>query len=170
MTEHPTVQVPDPTQPYPLEGYWFAKDADKLLSWEYVAQRMTEARNYWISTVSPDGRPHTVPVWGVWLDNTLYFGGSPETRWARNLAEKPYVVVHLDDSDHAVILEGTVTRLTDPDSPQMTRIDDVYEAKYDMRHGPPISQLHLRKVLAWTSMPTATRWVFPADDQASASS
>ncbi|HLV37672.1 MAG TPA: pyridoxamine 5'-phosphate oxidase family protein [Spirillospora sp.] len=160
MSEQKTVRIPQPSQPHPLAGYWSPKDADKLLAWDYVSQRMSEARNYWIATTNPDGRPHVVPVWGVWLENTLYFGGSPDTRWSRNLEHSPQVAVHLDDSDKAVILEGTVTRLTDPNSEQMRHIDDAYEIKYDMRHGPPIWQLHLRKVLAWMTMDTATRWVF----------
>ncbi|MBZ0300664.1 MAG: pyridoxamine 5'-phosphate oxidase family protein [Anaerolineae bacterium] len=160
MSEHAQIRIPQPVKPYPLEGYWLPGDAEKLLEWSSVSQRMAEARNYWIATTNPDGRAHVVPVWGVWLDSTLHFGGSPDTRWARNLLQRPYVVVHLDDSVNAVILEGTVTRLTDPDSEQMTRIDDAYEAKYDMRHGPPISMLHLHKALAWTTMDWATRWVF----------
>jgi hypothetical protein len=68
--------------------------------------------------------------------------------------------VHLDDSDQAVILEGTVTCVTDPDSDAMRRIDDAYEPKYNMRHGPPIWELRLKKVIAWSTMDTATRWLF----------
>src|SRR5262245_39012262 len=119
--------IPTPTQPADLAGYWNPKDVDKLLTWEFVTQRMQAAKNYWISTVNPNGRPHAVPVWGVWLDNTLYFGGSPDTRWAQNLRKHPYVVVHLDDSVEAVMLEGHVTLIDDPDSDVMKRIDDAYE-------------------------------------------
>jgi nitroimidazol reductase NimA-like FMN-containing flavoprotein (pyridoxamine 5'-phosphate oxidase superfamily) len=124
---------------------------------------MSAAKNYWIATTIPDGSPHAVPVWGVWLADTLYFGGSPDTRWSRNLQHNPRVVVHLDDSSEAVRLHGHVTRMTDPDSEQMTRIDDAYEEKYNMRHGPPIWQLHLQKVIAWKTMDTATRWIFTTD-------
>jgi nitroimidazol reductase NimA-like FMN-containing flavoprotein (pyridoxamine 5'-phosphate oxidase superfamily) len=155
--------IPNPTRPAPLEGYWDVKDTRKLLKWEFVAERMEAAKNYWIATVNPNGRPHVVPVWGVWLDNTLYFGGSPMTRWARNLRRYPEVTVHLDDSNEAVILEGTVTQLTDATSALMTRIDDAYEPKYKMRHGPPIWHLDIRKVIAWKSMDTTTRWLFEDD-------
>ena len=153
-------KIPEPTQPAPLAGYWSPDDADKILKWDFVDQRMKQAQNYWIATVNPNGRPHAVPVWGVWLDDTLFFGGGPGTRWSRNLEARPYVNVHLDDSDQAVILEGEVTRIMDPDSEQMRRIDDAYEPKYSMRHGPPIWELHLKKVIAWSTMQTATRWVF----------
>ncbi|MEV0388431.1 pyridoxamine 5'-phosphate oxidase family protein [Nonomuraea sp. NPDC050643] len=30
------------------------------------------------ATVRADGRPHVVPVDGVWVDDRLYFGGRPE--------------------------------------------------------------------------------------------
>ena len=154
------ITIPKPTQPAPLEGYWSPKDAKKILAWDYVSQRMHDAPNYWIATVNPNGMPHVVPVWGVWLDETLYFGGGPHTRWSRNLIRHPQVTVHLDDSNHAVIMEGHVTRYADPESDVLRRIDDAYEAKYDMRHGPPIWHLHLRKVLAWKGMDTVTRWLF----------
>ncbi|MAS36872.1 MAG: pyridoxamine 5'-phosphate oxidase [Anaerolineaceae bacterium] len=154
------VEIPKPSQPHPLDGYWSTGNAIKLLSWDFVDKRMAAARNFWIATTNPDGTPHVVPVWGVWVDNTVYFGGSPDTRWSRNLMEEPYVVVHLDDSDQAVMLEGTVTRIADADDPRLTRIDDAYQAKYDIRHGPPIWQLRLRKVIAWETIQTATRWLF----------
>ncbi len=153
-------KIPEPTQPEPLAGYWSPEDADKLLQWDFVNQRMLQAKNYWIATVNPNGHPHVVPVWGVWLDDTLFFGGGSGARWSRNLAVRPLVTVHLDDSDQAVILQGTVSHITDPDSAAMKRIDDAYEPKYGMRHGPPIWELQLKKVIAWSTMPTATRWVF----------
>jgi len=58
------------------------------------------------------------------------------------------------------MLEGHVTLIDDPDSDALKRIDDAYEPKYKMRHGPPIWHLHLEKVIAWKSMDTATRWLF----------
>ena len=41
--------------------------------WAAVAARLAEARNYWIVTVRADDRPHAAPVWGVWLDGTVWF-------------------------------------------------------------------------------------------------
>jgi hypothetical protein len=32
-----------------------------------------------------------------------------------------------------------------------------------MRHGPPIWHLDIRKVIAWKSMDTTTRWLFEDD-------
>jgi hypothetical protein len=73
---------------------------------------MAQARNYWIGTTDPDGAPHTVPVWGVWLDDTLFFGGG-QTRWMRNLARNPAALVHLESGDDVVIIEGIAEWVTD---------------------------------------------------------
>jgi hypothetical protein len=56
-----------PTQP---AGYWDSRP----LPWQWARQRLVDARNYWIATVSSENRAHTRPVWGVWLDDDrLYF-------------------------------------------------------------------------------------------------
>jgi hypothetical protein len=154
--------MPGPTvgRPY-VKEYGIPESVEGTLSWSHVVERMQAPRNYWVATARPDGRPHTMPVWGVWVEGTLYFGGGPKTLWSRNLAANPQVVVHLESGDDVVIIEGTVERITDPDHPMMAKIDDVYEVKYDMRHGPPVWVLRPRVAFAWTQFPKdATRWVF----------
>jgi hypothetical protein len=153
---------PAPSRPYIAhKEYGIPKSVKGILDWSHVVERMEKARNYWVATVHPSGRPHTVPVWGVWVDNTAYFGGGPETRWSRNLKASPEVAVHLESGDDVLILEGTVGRIENADHPLMKRIDDAYEQKYQMRHGPPLWVLHPRVILAWTQFPKdATRWKF----------
>ncbi len=34
-------------------------------SWTHAKERLAEGMRYWLSTVRPDGDPHTVPVTGV---------------------------------------------------------------------------------------------------------
>lgn len=36
------------------------------LSWSSVEHRLEAAPIYWLGTVRPDGRPHAVPVDGLW--------------------------------------------------------------------------------------------------------
>lgn len=140
-------------------SYGVPKGQEGLLPWGHVGERMSAARNYWLSTVRPDGRPHSVPVWGVWVDEVLHFGGGRDTRKARNLAENPNVVAHSESGEDVVIIEGVAEEVTDPASQQ--RIDDAYEAKYGVRHGPPVWALRPRVVHAWSHFPEdATRWVF----------
>lgn len=149
---------PQASRPH-IPGYGIPTTIKGILPWSHVGERMERSRNYWVGTVRPDGRPHVVPVWGVWLDGTLYFGGGPDTLWSRNLAATPQVAVHLESGDDVVILEGTVERITDPAHPLVSRIDDAYEAKYHMRHGTPFWVLRPQVAFAWSKFPdNTTRW------------
>lgn len=127
-----------------------------LLEWASVAERFRSEPNYWITTTSDDGSPHARPTWGVFVDGSICFGGGPRTRWSRNLARDPRVSVHLESGEKVVIAEGVVDRITDPDDPRLVAIDDAYEVKYKMRHGPPIWLLRPAVVLAWTKFPADT--------------
>lgn len=151
---------PRASRPHTQADYGIPSDAADLLPWSFVTDRLAEARNYWLATVRPDGRPHTMPVWGVWVAGTLYFGGGRETIKARNLARNPAVAVHLEDAEEVVIIEGTAEEVLD--ETLQGRIDDAYEAKYGIRHGTPVWGVRMRKVFAWQAYPiTATRWEFP---------
>ena len=66
------------------------------VSWPEVAARRAGVRNYWLSTTTPAGAPHAVPVWGVVIEDTLYLYGKRRTVKARNLAADPRLVVHLE--------------------------------------------------------------------------
>ncbi len=141
------------------ESYGIPRGEAGMLPWSHVGERMSVARNYWLATVRPDGRPHSVPVWGVWVEEGLHFGGGRSTRKARNLAANPNVVAHSESGEDVVILEGVAEEVTDPALQE--RIDDAYETKYGVRHGTPVWVLKPRVVHAWSRFPAdATRWVF----------
>jgi hypothetical protein len=147
------------TRPYIEDSYGIPEDDSGMLDWSHVAQRMTPPRNYWLNTVTPDGRPHAMPVWGVWVDDHLHFGGGRGTRKAKNLERNPRVSIHLEDGWDVVIIEGVVQEVLDEDL--QTRLDDAYEAKYDMRHGTPVWRVIPDRVFAWTSFPSdVTCWRF----------
>ena len=152
ITERPYIGHPE---------YGIPKDTEGLLEWTSVAERFTTERNFWICTTSPDGLPHARPTWGVFVDETICFGGGPKTRWSRNLEANPNVSIHLESGAQVVIAEGVVDRITDANDPKLRSIDDAYEVKYDMRHGPPIWLLKPKLVIAWTEFPKdATRFRF----------
>ncbi|HYT24961.1 MAG TPA: pyridoxamine 5'-phosphate oxidase family protein [Actinomycetota bacterium] len=157
--------TPPASRPDLPASYGVPPTAEGMLPWSHAVERIRAARNYWVSTTRPDGRPHAVPVWGVWVDETFFHGGGPDTRKARNLAVNPAVSVHLESGDEVVIVEGTVDRITadHPDQDLLRRIDDAYEAKYGMRHGTPVWALRPRVAFAWRleGFPTTmTRWTF----------
>jgi hypothetical protein len=154
---------PKRSRPQLPDGYGVPPGEEGMLRWSHVQARMAEARNYWITTTRPDGRPHAVPIWGIWVDDRFYGSGAPETRWARNIKQNPNALVHLEDGTQVVRVEGAVTVLTSENAPAdlLQRLDDAYDAKYGMRPGTPLWELQPRAVLAWTEYPaTVTRWTF----------
>src|ERR1051325_9341334 len=96
------------------EGYGLPSTDEGLLPWSWAVERLEAARNFWFSTVRPNGRPHAMPAWAVWLDGLLYFEGSPMTRRAQNLASNPNLSVHLESGDQVLILEGRVREAAPP--------------------------------------------------------
>jgi hypothetical protein len=102
---------PTADRPVTPAAYGIPRTTKGLLDWAHVERRLTEARVYWIATSGPGGRPRVRPLDGLYLEGTLYVGGSPETRWARDLEANRQVAVHLDDGLDVVILEGTAELL-----------------------------------------------------------
>jgi hypothetical protein len=99
------------------DGYGTAGGPESLLPWSHVEERMRRAANYWITTVSPEGRPHARPIDGVWVEGALCFGGSPAARWVRHLMANPSISVHLNSEAEAIILEGRAELVTDASHP-----------------------------------------------------
>jgi hypothetical protein len=100
-----------------------------LLPWRRASEQLAKARNYWIHTTRADGRPHAMPVWGLWFEERFYFSTGPTSVNGRNLAANPSLVVHLESGDDSVILEGTAERVKDKGL--LKRLDEAYRAKYD---------------------------------------
>lgn len=98
--------TPTSARPTFPEGYGVPATSEGLLSWEQVEPRLVAARHYWLSSVRPDGRPHSVPRWGVWLDGRFWYDGAPTTRHARNVERNPAVTLTLESGTEVVIVEG----------------------------------------------------------------
>ena len=150
------------------EGYTMKDKEQRLLDWSHVEQRMSESLNYWVATTRPNGHPHLTPTWAIWLDNCLYFDGSPETRRMRNIAANPHVAVSLEDGTHAVIVEGVVRTMGRPSREFAERLARTYSAKYaghgyepepDTWNEGGLYVLEPNLALAWTEFGVdMTRW------------
>jgi general stress protein 26 len=116
-----------------MSDYGVPDDADGALPWKWAEQRLLTNRNYWVVTASASGRPHAMPVWGVWLPDTerFWFSCSPNARKARNIAANPQCAVAVDDTVECVSLEGTA-RLADPagDAAAIDAMIAAYITKY----------------------------------------
>ncbi len=169
----------DPTvsRPYIADPIYGVPRHNKgLLPWSHVSDRMAQAKVYWVSTVSPDGRPHATPVDGIWLDERLYFGGSAKTRRHRNLAANPAACIHLESASDVIILHGDVQELRNPDHNLAVRLAEASNEKYGYGAKPEDYEkdttgqtwvFHPRVVIAWKPlMKDATRWIFAQEDEA----
>jgi hypothetical protein len=153
------------------DGYGVPTTDEGLLEWSWAVERLEQAKNYWFSTTRPDGRPHAIPSWGVWIDGALYFDGSPETRRMRNLATNPAITIHLESGDEVVILEGEARDTGKPDQAFANRLAAALAAKYGPKYEPGpdtwdqggLYVMRPRRAFGWTEFPTTvTRWRFPS--------
>jgi hypothetical protein len=86
---------------------------------------------YWLATVRPDGRPHVMPVLGVWVDRGFYFSAGETTRKARNLAHDPRCVVTVEAEPLDLVLEGRADKVRD--AATLQRVADAYAEVYGWR-------------------------------------
>ena len=98
-----------------MPGYGIrpADQGSGLLPWSEAERRLRTAHDYWVATVRPDGSPHVMPVWGVWLDACVWFSSGLRSRKALNLAARPRCTVTTDDARDPVVVDGVVDRVTD---------------------------------------------------------
>jgi hypothetical protein len=137
--------------------------------WADARARLDSSRNVWLSAVDR-GRPHSRPVWAVWLVEGLAFStGSPALQRGSDGGQ---VAATTESGDEPVILEGTGRRVTDRDV--LDRFVTALNAKYGWsaratdegmtdEHGNagPVFVLRPDVAFAWRSdMAAATRFRF----------
>ena len=126
--------------------------------------RLSNTQNYFLSTVRIDGRPHVMPIWGVWVGGGFYFSTGKSSVKARNLAKNASCVLCPGGADEAVILEGTVEKVTS--GTILKKFGAAYIAKYNFdvsTMNEPVYVIHPRVVFGQiekTFTKTATRWTF----------
>src|SRR5437660_5404286 len=117
---------PQSSRPH-MPGYGLPKGNKGLLPWSWAEQRLKKSHNYWITTVKPDGSPHTMVVWGMWQDGRFLFSTGSKSRKARNLAENPKSIVCTENAAEAVIVEG-IAEIADVAARK--KLLPAYERKY----------------------------------------
>ena len=148
-----------------IPGYGLPQHNKGLLPWKWAEQRLAQSHNYWITTVRPDGRPHTMVVWGLWLANVFYFSTGRDSQKSRNLQSNAKCIVCNERAHEAVIVEGVARELRE--SAPRQRFFRLYERKYhfDMSsyQCEPIWAVRPVKVFGLSeklSLNRATRWMF----------
>ena len=74
-------------------------------------------------------QPHAAPVWGIWKTKRFYFETAPNSVKSRNLSNNPNLVVHEQDGNDTVILEGSARREKRVES--LNRLRKDYVRKYE---------------------------------------
>ena len=104
--------------------------------WADVERRLTTAQLYWLVTVRADGRPHAVPLCGVWHDGAFAFCTGDEEQKMRNLEANPRVAVTAGPlgadgwaSGKDIVVEGTAAQVTH--AADLQALADAWVAKYD---------------------------------------
>ena len=87
-------------------GYGFPSGSKGLLPWSWAEQRLKKSHNYWITTVTPDNKPHTMVIWALWQDGRLLFSTGSQSKKTRNLAKNPNCILCTEHAQEAVIVEG----------------------------------------------------------------
>ena len=158
------LRTPKASRPVLPDGYGATKSMKGSVPWNWARERLTTSHNYLLTTVRPDGRPHTMVVWGIWLENAYYFSTGSATRKAQNIAANPNCVVCNENVEEAVIVEGEVRQLPVAEIPKPAFA--VYLKKYGWTLDPergPVFKVHPHKVIAMPEklFPAgATRWIF----------
>jgi hypothetical protein len=154
-----------------MPGYGLPEGEKGLLPWTWALERLEQSHNYWLATVRPAGRPHLMPVWGLWMDGGFYFSTGRQSRKAKNLATNSSCVIATENAAEAVVLEG-VARET-PDVPLRRKFIRYTERKYNfdmsgftdgiLNLKEPIYVVEPRVAFGLhekKSLNTATRWHF----------
>ena len=154
-------------------GYGVPDTDDGVLEWSAVEDRLRVSLHYWMATTCPDGRPHVVPRWGVWLDGRFWYDGALETIHVTNLNKNQACVLHLEDGQQAVIVEGRSEAAAPPGLVFGGRLSHAMSEKYgehgyspgpDSWDGPDSGGLRVFtpvKAMAWFDFPTdVTRFRF----------
>lgn len=158
---HPRPERPD----IPASYGFTASTPHAPPTWDSVAERISTSRNYWICSVSRDGQPHALPVWGVWFEDHLYFVTKRASKKGRNLLVNPKVAIHLESGDDVISFQGLVAEVSDPT--RLAQIAAVYATKYNGDEIYPdleaVFELLPRVAFTWLESDyhqTATRWRF----------
>jgi PPOX class probable F420-dependent enzyme len=153
----------------PGYGTLDANQGTGLLPWSWARERLERSHDYWVATVRPDGRPHVMPVWGVWIDDALWFSSSRGSRKTRNLAANPRCTIATDNAYEPVVIEGEAVLIDGLTAigAYVAETNRKYKTDYSIDFFNPIDNACFKVAPTWafgltesdfTGSPT--RWVF----------
>jgi PPOX class probable F420-dependent enzyme len=94
--------VERPHAPY----YGFPDSLDGALPWSWAVERLAGSRTYFLSTIRKDGSPHVMPLWAVWVHDSICLSTAYTTVKSRNLERDPRCVLTVESDHDHVVYEG----------------------------------------------------------------
>ena len=108
---------------------WMARRGGTV-PWAEVEGALISSRNFWVASIRQDGRPHTRPVWGAWVDRRLLLSAGGGYWMLRNLRANPLVSAHPEAAEGlVVVVEGRAVPVEADD--HLRRGIEAYNQKYD---------------------------------------
>ena len=141
-------------------GYFKEEHLDELLPWSWAVDLMNRVRNPSVATVRPDGRPHVMPVWGIWHGDVYCLSTAITSVKSKNLQADPRCVITATEGDDSVVLEGRA---------ELSELPDGFTEAYKRKYGEKIDEGPIwivRPTVAYAFQAndnfekTATRWRF----------
>jgi general stress protein 26 len=121
------------TEPAAELNEGFSEPGAAARPWPEIAEILSDAEMFWLSTVRRDGRPHVTPLPAIWLDGALYFCAGSHEQKARNLQFSPRCVLTTGANQFRsgldVVVEGTAARITGP--ADLCRLAAMWKSKLD---------------------------------------
>ena len=90
-------------------------------------RRLQTEQNLWLATVRPNGSPHLVPIWFVWMAGKIYLCTGADSVKVRNLMQNPQVSIALEDGSKPIVLEGRARPIGAAPQP----VIEAFKKKYD---------------------------------------
>jgi general stress protein 26 len=113
----------------------FSDPDARATTWEHARCLLEAAELFWVTTVRKDGRPHTVPLVAVWLDDRAYFCTGADEQKAVNLARDPHVTLvtgcNCWEEGLDLVVEGEAIRVTE--QALLERLAQAWKRKWDGR-------------------------------------
>lgn len=169
-----SVTQPIAEQPH-MKEYGVGGPDWKPLPWTWAAERLRLYNNFWVVTATATGRPHAMPVWGVWNEakHRFAFSCAPGSRKAANLRDNPQVTIAGDSTVEAISIEGLAREISG------TLDVEPWIVSYRAKYGPETGAEFLRQNAFFEVVPQrafavieredefstrATRWQFAGGD------
>ena len=115
-----------------------------------LIHRFAEADCSWLSSVRPDGRAHSAPIWHAWYQGRAYVVTRGVAVKVANIRHNPSVVLTLPDPMNPLIIEGQAAQV----EAVRPALRPLFQAKYDWdiensAEYDTILEITPTKIIAW---------------------